>query len=87
MISAARLSFGKENALVEKLGVNPGSVTPFAIINDITQSVTVVLDEELLNAEPLNFHPLVNTATTQISKTGLLIFMRDCGHEPMIIAL
>ena len=86
-IGAAPLSFGKTDALVEMLGVEPGSVTPFSIINDSTLSVTVVLDEDLLNVEPLNFHPLVNTATTRISKTGLLIFIRDCGHEPMILAL
>ena len=86
-IGAAPLSFGKPNALVEKLGVEPGSVTPFSIINDTTQSVTVVLDKDLLNAEPLNFHPLVNTATTRISKTGLLIFIRDCGHDPIILTL
>ena len=86
-IGAAPLSFGKPNALVEKLGVEPGSVTPFSIINDTTQSVTVVLDKDLLDAEPLNFHPLVNTATTRISKRGLLNFIRDCGHEPMIQVL
>ena len=86
-IGAAPLSFGKTNALVEKLGVEPGSVTPFSIINDQAHSVTVVLDKDLLNAEPLNFHPLVNTATTRISKRGLLIFIRDCGHEPIIQVL
>ena len=57
------------------------------IMADLTLSVTVVLDEDLLSVEPLNFHPLVNTATTRISKTGLLIFIRDCGHEPLIVAL
>ena len=87
IIGAAPLSFGKKNALVDKLGVQPGSVTPFSIINATTLSVTVVLDEDLLKVEPLNFHPLVNTSTTQISKTGLLTFIRDCKHEPMILAL
>jgi Ala-tRNA(Pro) deacylase len=86
-IGAAQLSFGKPEALMEKLGIEPGSVTPFSVINDADQSVTVVLDEEMLTREPLNFHPLVNTATTQISADGLLAFLRDCGHDPIIATL
>jgi Ala-tRNA(Pro) deacylase len=86
-IGAAQLSFGKPEALADKLGVEPGSVTPFSVINDSEQAVTVVLDREMLALEPLNFHPLVNTATTQISADGLLTFLRDCGHAPLITAL
>jgi Ala-tRNA(Pro) deacylase len=87
IIGAAQLSFGKPEALAEKLGVEPGSVTPFSVINDSEQAVTVVLDRELLALEPLNFHPLVNTATTQISADNLLAFLCDCGHDPLITAL
>ena len=86
-IGAAPLSFGKTNALVEKLGVEPGSVTPFSIINDKKQLVKVVFDKDFLSFDPLNFHPLVNTATTQISKDGLLTFVNDCGHKPIILTL
>ena len=86
-IGAAQLSFGKPDALVEKLGIEPGSVTPFSIINDPEQDVTLVLDADLLALEPLNFHPLVNTATMRVSSEGLLAFVRDCGHDPVIVSL
>ncbi|MAH84296.1 MAG: DNA-binding protein [Rhodospirillaceae bacterium TMED8] len=86
-IGAAQLSFGKPEALMTKLGVEPGSVTPFAVINDRSADVTVILDEEMLAREPLHFHPLVNTATTTISKKGLLRFLQHTGHQPLVLAL
>jgi len=87
VIGAAPLSFGKPDALETILGITPGSVTPFSAINDTEGAVTVVLDAEMLAQEPLNFHPLVNTATTRISADGLLAFLRATGHEPVIAAL
>jgi len=87
VIGAAPLSFGKPDALETLLGITPGSVTPFSAINDTEGAVTVVLDAEMLAQEPLNFHPLVNTATTRISADGLLAFLRATGHEPVIAAL
>ncbi len=86
-IGAAQLSFGKTDVLIEKLGIEPGSVTPFSIINDPEQDVTLVLDADLLALEPLNFHPLINTATMRVSSEGLLAFVRDCGHVPVIVPL
>lgn len=86
-IGSGRLSFGRAELLMEVLGVPPGSVTPFSLINDGAQRVNVVLDEALLQHDALNFHPLVNTATMTIPRDGLLAFIRDCGHEPKIIAL
>jgi Ala-tRNA(Pro) deacylase len=65
--------------------VEPGSVTPFALINDKGAAVTAVFDQAMLEADPLNFHPLVNTATTAISAGGLLRFASACGHEPVIL--
>jgi len=84
-IGSGRLSFGKADLLLETLGVMPGSVTPFALINDTGQKVRVVLDQGLMAHDMLNFHPLENTATTSISSAGLLTFIRDCGHEPAIV--
>ena len=72
---------------MEKLGIEPGSVTPFSVINDADQSVTVVLDEEMLAREPLNFHPLVNDRTTAIRPDDLLRFLEDCGHIPQTVDL
>ncbi len=77
-----RLSFASADLLREHLGVEPGSVTPFALFNDRTHSVTPVLDEAMLAVNPLNFHPLENTATTAISSADLLKFVAACGHEP-----
>ena len=65
-IGAGRLSFGSAERLMTHLGVLPGSVTPFAVINDRRDHVTVVLDSGLLDQDPVNCHPLVNTMTTAI---------------------
>ncbi len=84
-IGAARLSFGKAELMEEVLGVSPGSVTPFALMNDREGRVDVVLDEQMMRHERLSFHPLENTATTTISREGLLAFLRATGHEPQIV--
>lgn len=86
-IGSAHLSFGKPEALMEMLGVEPGSVSPFTLLNDTTRQVRVVLDQEMMDGSALNFHPLENTATTQISPEGLLLFITSTGHQPDIIAL
>ena len=86
-IGSGRLSFGSAAALDELLAVKPGSVTPFALINDTTQSVTVILDEAMMRHDFLNYHPLENTATTNIARDDLLRFIRSCGHEPRIVAV
>ena len=83
-IGAARLSFGSADRLAEFLGVLPGSVTPFALINDLACRVKVVLDAAMLAHELVNFHPLVNTMTTTISSADLVRFVRACGHDPQI---
>jgi len=71
----------------ELLGVEPGSVTPFAIMNDAAGKVTVVLDAAMLNHDALNYHPLANTMTTTISRAGLAKFLRATGHEPRVEAV
>ena len=84
-IGSARLSFGSPERLWEALGVTPGSVTAFALINDPARAVRFVLDKALLEAEPINFHPLVNTATTAVSRAGLMAFLTALGVEPLIV--
>lgn len=86
-IGSARLSFGRPELLAEVLGVEPGSVTPFALINDAVCRVTVVLAADMMLNETLNYHPLVNTATTSIAAPDLVKFIRACGHEPKILPL
>jgi Ala-tRNA(Pro) deacylase len=86
-LGADRLSFGRPELLMEVLGVPAGSVTPFALINDKARRVTVILDADMMRHERLNYHPLENTATTNIAREDLLGFIRACGHEPRILAV
>jgi Ala-tRNA(Pro) deacylase len=85
--ATGRFSFGSAELMHELLGVTPGSVTPFAVINDSARRVTVVLDAALMAHAVLNFHPLVNTGTTTISRDGLLKFLDATGHPPRIEAV
>jgi len=87
VLGSGRLSFAKPELLMELLGVPAGSVTPFALINDRARRVTVILDEPMMAEERLNYHPLENTATTNIARDDLLRFIRSCGHEPQILAV
>lgn len=86
-LDCARLSFGKPDLLMEILGITPGSVTAFSVINDSKGQVTVIIDETLMGFDKLNCHPLVNTATTNIDRDDLLRFLRATGHEPRIVRL
>ena len=86
-LGAARLSFANPDLLWETLGVRPGSVTPFALINDQPARVTAVLDAPMLEHDRLHYHPLDNRSTTAISRDGLMTFMRETSHEPLIIDL
>jgi Ala-tRNA(Pro) deacylase len=85
--AAGRFSFGSAELMQDVLGVLPGAVTPFAAINDKDCRVSVVLDAALMAHDALNFHPLVNTATTTISRDGLLTFLAATGHTPRIEVL
>jgi Ala-tRNA(Pro) deacylase len=86
-LGSGRLSFGKPDLMRDVLGVEPGSVTPFTLINESAREVNFVLDEALLAHERLNFHPLVNTATTSIARDDFLKFVAASGHEPLRLAL
>ena len=86
-IGSRRLSFGKPELLMEVLGVEPGSVTPFGLINDAEKRVNVVLDAAMMAHRLLNYHPLENTATTTIRSADLVTFIRSCGHEPQVVAV
>ncbi len=84
-LGAGKLSFGSADRLMTYLGVLPGAVTPLAAINDPGGAVKVCLDRTLLQDEPVNCHPLVNTMTTALSADDLLRFLRATGHEPLLI--
>lgn len=85
LMGSKRLSFGRAELLKEMLGVEPGSVTPFAVANDADGRVTLVLDAALAAAPLVNFHPLDNAATTTISGPDLLRFARALGHEARLV--
>ena len=86
-IGSHTLSFGKPKLLREVLGVEPGSVSPFALINDTKSQVQVVLDQEMMGMDLLNYHPLTNVITTAITPSDLLIFMHDTGHNAVVVKL
>ncbi len=86
-IESRRLSFGRPELLMEILGVEPGSVTPFSLINDKANKTNVILDAAMMKLELLNFHPLKNDATTTISSVDLIKFIKATGHEPKVVAV
>ena len=83
--AASRVSFGKPEALMEHLGVIPGAVTAFGLINDEKGAVKFVIDDALMEHETINAHPLTNEATTSIAASDMLRFARATGHGPAIL--
>lgn len=86
-IGAARLSFGSGDLLEQVLGVEAGSVTPFALINDAERRVTPVLDAWMMAQPLLNYHPLRNHMTTTITSDGLRRFLTHTGHVAEVVKL
>jgi Ala-tRNA(Pro) deacylase len=84
-LQCRRLSFASPRRLADALGVTPGSVTPFALLNDSAREVSFVLDSQLAAAPYVNFHPLTNTATTRVSQAGLRRFLHEVGITPRIV--
>ncbi|WP_323760816.1 prolyl-tRNA synthetase associated domain-containing protein [Maricaulis sp.] len=85
VLGCGRLSFGKPDLLYGTLGVRPGSVSAFALVNDAAARVQFVLDAGLMRHERVNFHPLSNDATTAVASRDLIRFVRNTGHEPLIM--
>ncbi len=84
-VGAAKASFGKPEALWDMLGIRPGAVSPFGLINDPDHHVHVVLDQQMLEVDPINAHPLHNEATTTVSATDFRKFFSVTGHDPVIV--
>lgn len=85
--ASGRLSFGSAELLRETLGVEPGSVTPLALVNDRAGRVRFFLDRTLAGCDPINVHPLVNTMTCAIPREALLAFLAEIDHPATIIDL
>lgn len=84
-LGCKRLSFGKPEVLEQALGMKPGSVCLFALLNDKAANVQLILDKALFGYELVNFHPLENTATTAIAASDMQVFAHSTGHEPIVI--
>ena len=85
--ASGRVSFGKPEALMDLLGVQPGAVTALGVINDVGGLVTLVLDAALMQNEIVNCHPLTNEATTTIASRDLIRFAEATGHVPLVLNL
>jgi Ala-tRNA(Pro) deacylase len=80
LLQAPELRFADADMLMNYLGVIPGSVTPFGLLNDTEHAVHVVLDKALFTHDQVGFHPLRNDATTIINVTDLQKFVAACGN-------
>ena len=80
IIGDDRLSFGSPERLMTHLGLTPGSVSPFGLLNDAAHAVRVVIDADLKAAERLIFHPNINTASVTISRADFERFLQSCGN-------
>ena len=81
-IQSKKLSFAKPEYLQDILGIEPGSVSPFALLNDTKKQVKFYLDRSFLDSETVNFHPLINTATVNISPQNLIELIEKY-HNPV----
>jgi Ala-tRNA(Pro) deacylase len=87
LLGCDRLSFGSPERLWKHLGVRPGSVCPFAAINDKENAVRLVLDAAMMQSDLVNVHPLENTMSVALAPSGLTTFLRAVGHEPWVLDL
>ena len=85
MVLASKKCQAADQEMFRHLGVEPGSVTPFALINDTAHQVRLALDRGLAGGGTVNAHPLVNTMTTSIARDDLVKFLESTGHPPRIV--
>ena len=84
-IGTKRLSFGKPDALLDLLGVVPGSVTVFSVLHDTECKVRLILDKALFDQTNVWFHPMRNTASTRVAPQDLIRFAEATNHPPTLI--
>ncbi len=87
LLGCGRLSFGSAERLWQYLGIRPGSVCPFCLMNDTGLEVEVILDKNMMSAARVNYHPLDNAMTIGLSPADLLKFIDSTGHTPRIVDL
>ena len=84
-LGSGKFSFAKPEEMLKILGITPGSVSPFALINDTSNLVTFVLEKRMLEHSHQNFHPLRNDRTVTIASDDFLVFLKSIKHEPMFL--
>ena len=86
-LGAGNLSFAREEYLIKYLGVKPGSVSPYALLNDIDYKVDFYLEDKIYNSKKINFHPLINTSTITVQTKDFLDFMIENKKKINIFSL
>lgn len=87
LLGSDKLSFGSPERLWASLGVRPGSVCPYSIINDKAGEVEIFLEKTMLETDVVNYHPLVNTMTIGVKPADLIRFIESTGHVPRTVDL
>lgn len=82
-----RLGFAAPDVVRTLLDVEPGTVTPLALLNDTAGAVTFVIEKDLLDAEQVNFHPMIQTESIGLSPAQLAAFLDSCAHPPVAVSL
>ncbi|MFA6523701.1 MAG: prolyl-tRNA synthetase associated domain-containing protein [Candidatus Peribacteraceae bacterium] len=85
IIGSRKLGFASPERLKKFLGVEPGSVTILGLVHDTDRAVELFMDEDIANADSYQCHPLVNTATLVISRSGIEAFLSSTGHGMKVI--
>jgi len=80
-IESTRLSFASEERMNKYLGLEPGSVSPFGLINDENKEVELLMDKDLGRREKITFHPNINTASVTISYDDFQKYIKWCGNK------
>jgi len=85
VIGSSKLSLGSPERLKTRLGIEPGAVSLLALVNDPAHAVEVFIDRALWQADALQCHPLVNTATLVIARDGIERFLQATGHAFRVV--
>ena len=80
-----KVIFASADNLKEKLGLEPGSVSPFGLINDKNHDVEVYIEPEVFNADIVSFHPNINTATLELTGEMFIKFLQGTGNKIQVV--
>ncbi len=87
LLDEKKLSFASPERLQKYLGLTPGSVTFLGLVNDVNHEVKIIFDEDVINAEAIQTHPLTNTATLTIAQEGVRNFLQLYGNGAQFLKL